>query len=103
MLEADLLTEVGEDALCTESKFELGLDAVVVRLAGTVADGGRPGLGGRSGGDFWGVQPLEDLANGAAINAEIPCDAALGPTALEEDFDGVCLCHVEVIGHGVLR
>ena len=62
--------------------------------------GQRLGLGGRRRRVFRGVEALEDLADGAAINAQLPRDAPLGPAALQESFDGVNQCHFEVIGHG---
>ena len=101
MSEADFLAEIGENTFGSETEVELCLDALVMRLAGAVAY--RRWLGrwrrsvGRTG------DPLADLADRAAIDAEFFGDASLRPTAFEEDFDGVDGCHVEVIGHGILR
>ena len=47
MLETDFLPEVVEDTLGAESEIELGLDAVVVRLASAIANDWRLGLGWR--------------------------------------------------------
>ena len=59
-----------------------------------------PGLDGRRLRAFRSAQALGDLADSAAIDAEFPRDTPLGPAPLQESFDGVNLCHFEVIGHG---
>ena len=60
------------------------------------------GLGviGVAGRVFRSVQPFEDLADRAAINAQFPGDTPLRPATSEEYFDGVDFCHAEVIGSG---
>jgi hypothetical protein len=80
--EADFLAEISENTFGSETEVELGLDALVMRLAGAIAyrrwlDRWRWGVG-RS------IDPLVDLADRAAIDAEFFGDSSLRPTAFEK-------------------